>query len=101
MRVLRYLSALFVLCAAGPALAQVDPDAQVGRVSIVSGAVAFYGSGDSDWSAATVNMPVATGAWLATDRNSRAELHVGSDSIDMAYDTQLNAVALQNHFSQL
>ena len=71
MRVLAKSLLLLILLVAVPALAQVEPPARVGRVSLVSGALAFYGPGDSDWSAAKVNSPVGAGAWLATDPQSR------------------------------
>src|SRR5256885_24301 len=71
--VLLLLSFAFV----SPAFAQKEPPARVGRVSIVSGTLAFFGPGDSDWSAARVNLPVAAGAWLATDPQSRAERRAG------------------------
>src|SRR5215471_5288952 len=64
---------LLILLLAVPALAQVEPPARVGRVSLVSGTLAFYGPGDTDWSSARVNLPVAASAWLMTDPQSRAE----------------------------
>ena len=95
--VLLLLSFAFV----SPAFAQKEPPARVGRVSIVSGTLAFFGPGDSDWSAARVNLPVAAGAWLATDPQSRAELRVGPVSIDLANDTQLNIAELRDKLMQL
>ncbi len=74
---LTFTVALFAL----PAFAQQEPPARVGRVSIVEGAVAFYGPGDNEWSAAKVNFPVAEDGWFATDPNSRTEFRVGADSI--------------------
>src|SRR6516225_7142770 len=64
MRVLAKSLLLLILLVAVPALAQVEPPARVGRVSLVSGALAFYGPGDSDWSAAKVNLPVGARVWL-------------------------------------
>jgi len=90
-----------ILFAAVPALAQVEPPARVGRVSVVSGTLAFYGPGDTDWSAAKINLPVAAGAWLATDPQSRAEMRVGSDSIDLSNDTQLNFAELRGKVMQI
>ena len=101
MRVLAKSLLLLILLFAVPALAQVEPSARVGRVSLVSGALAFYGPGDSDWSAAKVNLPVAAGAWLATDPQSRAELRIGPDSLDLANDTQLNFAELRDRVMQI
>src|SRR5436309_6845241 len=95
--VLLLLSFAFV----SPAFAQKEPPARVGRVSIVSGTLAFFGPGDTDWSAAKVNLPVAAGAWLATDPQSRAELRIGAASIDLSTDTQLNLTELRDKLMQL
>src|SRR5215831_10498397 len=67
VRVMRSLakSLLFlILLLTVPALSRADPPTRVGRVSLVSGTFAFYGPGDTDWSAAKINLPVAAGAWL-------------------------------------
>src|SRR5438128_2133541 len=45
---------VLALLAAVPAFAQSPPPARVGRVSLVSGTLAFYGPGDTEWSAAKV-----------------------------------------------
>ena len=89
MRVLAKSLLLLILLFAVPALAQVEPPARVGRVSLVSGALAFYGPGDSDWSAAKVNLPVAADAWLATDPQSRAELRIVRQIERIRADAQL------------
>jgi hypothetical protein len=101
MRVLAKSLLLLILFLAIPALAQVEPPARVGRVSLVSGTLGFYGPGDTDWSAAKVNLPVAAGAWLATDPQSRAEVRVGADSIDLSNDAQLNFAELRDQVMQI
>jgi len=92
---------LIFLLLAVPALAGADPPTRVGRVSLVSGTLAFYGPGDTDWSAAKVNLPVAAGAWLMTDPQSRVEMRVGADSIDLSNDTQLNFAELRDQVMQI
>jgi len=92
---------LLIQLLAVPAFAQVEPPARVGRVNLVSGALAFYGPGDSDWSAAKVNSPVGAGAWLATDPQSRAELRIGADSLDLANNTQLDFAELRDRVMQI
>jgi hypothetical protein len=47
MRVLANSLLLLILLFAVPALAQVEPPARVGRVSLVSGTLAFFGPGDT------------------------------------------------------
>jgi hypothetical protein len=92
--------ALAVLAAA-PAFAEQQPSARVGRVSYISGTLAFYGPGDADWSAAKVNFPVGAGGWFATDPQSRAELGIGAETIDMAGDTQLGITDLHDGVMQI
>ena len=101
MRVLAKSLLLLTLFLAIPALAQVEPPARVGRVSLVSGTLGFYGPGDTDWSAAKANLPVGAGAWLATDPQSRAEVRVGADSIDLSNDAQFNFAELRDQVMQI
>jgi hypothetical protein len=101
MRVLAKSLLFLILLVAVPAFGQVEPPARVGRVSLVSGALAFNGAGDTDWSAAKVNLPVAPGAWLATDPQSRAEIRIGADSLDLANDTQINFSELRDRVMQV
>src|SRR5690349_6994075 len=101
MRVVAKILLPLMLLIAAPALAQSEPQARVGRVGLISGALAYFGPEDTDWSAAKVNLPVAEGAWFATDPQSRAELRVGRDSIDLAPDTQLNIAELRGKATQL
>src|SRR5882724_4080549 len=89
----------FLACA--PAFAEEQPPARVGRVSYISGTLAFYGPGDTDWSAAKVNYPVAIGGWFATDQQSRAELRIGAETIDIAGDTQLGITDLRDRAVQI
>ena len=84
MRFLAKTILALALLACTPVFAEEQPPARVGRVSFVSGALAFYGPGDSDWSAAQVNYPVAAGEWFATDPQSRAEIRIGAETIDIA-----------------
>ena len=94
---MRFLAKALVVLAClscAPAIAQEAPPARVGRVSFISGTLAFYQSADTDWSAAQVGFPAATGVWFATDPQSRAELRVGPDTIDIAEDSQLDIADL-------
>src|SRR5215471_12339497 len=101
MRSLAKSLLFLIFLLAVPALARADPPTRVGRVSLVSGTLAFYGPGDTDWSAAKINVPVAAGAWLMTDPQSRAEMRVGADSIDLSNDTQLNFAELRDQVMQI
>src|SRR5579884_2448935 len=88
------------LFAAAPAWAQAPP-AIVGRLALVSGTVAFHMAGETVWSAATRNYPVATGVSLWTDRNARAEIRIGPDTIDMASDTELDVNRIDRQVARL
>ena len=101
MRFLAKTLLVFAFLSCAPAFAQQEPPARVGRVSLVSGTLAFYGPGDTEWSSAKVNLPVAAGAWLMTDRQSRAETRVGADSINLSNDTQLNFAELRDQVMQI
>src|SRR6516165_3498837 len=99
-RLLFPLTILTVFIAA-PALAQREPPARVGRVSFVSGNLAFHTAGQTEWSAAAVNYPVATGASLWTDADSRAEIRIAPDTIDMASNTDLDVTELDDRATRL
>jgi hypothetical protein len=94
---------LVALLGAVPALAdeRSPPPARVGRVGVVSGTLAYYGPGDSNWSAAKVNLPVAVGGWFATDPKSRAQLRIGPDSVSLDRDTQLDFADLREKVMQI
>ena len=99
-RLLASLTFLTVVAGA-PALAQQQPPVRVGRVSFVSGNLAFHTAGETEWSAATVNYPVATGASLWTDAEARAEIRIGPDTIEMASSTALDVAVLDDRATQL
>jgi hypothetical protein len=99
----RLLTALTILTVfiAAPTLAQQAPPARVGRVSLISGNLAFHAAGQTEWSAATVNYPVATGGSLWTDAEARAEIRIAPDTIDMASNTELDVAELDDGVTRL
>ncbi|MGC2415748.1 MAG: DUF6600 domain-containing protein, partial [Stellaceae bacterium] len=84
-----------------PALAQDEPPALVGRVSFVEGQISLHAAGETEWSAGAVNYPVATGGSFATDAQSRAELRIGSQTIDLANNTEIDVTQLTEQVMQL
>ena len=93
---------LLILAAAAPALAQQqEPPTRVGTVSYVSGTIAFHMAGETQWSAAGVNYPVATGGSFWTDAQSRAELQIGPSTIDMAPGTEIDVTNLDQQVAQI
>jgi len=89
------------LLAVVPSLAQEEPPARVGRVSFVQGQLGFHLAGETAWSAAKANYPVATGGSFWTDPKSRAELRIGSRSIDLSGNTELDITKLNEQVMQL
>src|SRR5579862_3689061 len=90
-----------VLAAALPAAAQQEPPALVGRISFVSGHLAFHMNGETDWSAAAVNYPVATGGSFWSDPKSRAEIRIGPQTLFLSNDTEVDVTQLDGQVIQL
>src|SRR5204862_229108 len=101
MRRLAFSLLAIVLIGVLPAFAQEAPPARVGRVSFVSGQLGVHLAGETAWSAAKVNYPVATGGSFWTDPKSRAELRIGSRTISFAGDTVLDVTKLDQQVMQL
>ena len=92
---------LLILAAAPPAQAQApEPPSRVGQVSYVSGNLAFRAVGDTQWSAAGVNYPVANGGSFWTDPQARAQIQIGPTTIGMAGGTELDVTNLSDQVSQ-
>src|ERR1700693_6073151 len=101
MRRLAFSLLALVLIAAVPALAQEEPPARVGRVSFVSGQLGFHTEGETQWSAASVNYPVATGGSLWTDPHSRAEIRIGAQTISLSNSTEIRFSKLDAQVMQI
>ena len=78
-----------------------DPPGRVARMNLAHGSVSFQPGGEGDWVDAVPNRPMTTGDNLWTDRNSRAELHVGSTAIRLSGETSLTFLDLDDHATQL
>jgi hypothetical protein len=78
-----------------------DPPARVGRMNFSEGQVSFQPGGEGDWVQAVPNRPLTTGDNLWADKNSRAELHVGSTGIRVGSETSLTFLDLDDHAMQL
>ena len=94
--------ALFAFIIAEPAAAQQqEPPSRVGAVSFVSGNIAFRAAGDTQWSAAGVNYPVASGGSFWIDPQARAQIQIGPSTIGVAGGTELDITQLNDQVSQL
>ena len=80
---------------------QNDPPARVARMNLSQGSVSFQPGGEGDWVDAVPNRPLTTGDNLWADKDSRAELHVGSTSIRLGSETSLTFLELNDRVLQL
>ena len=78
-----------------------DPPTRAGRIGYVQGAVSFQPGGQGDWLDAVPNRPVTTGDNLWADRDSRAEVQIGSTSIRLGAETSLTFLDLGNDVTQV
>ena len=93
-RRLPVLAVALFLC--GAAWAQPDPPGRVGRLAELRGTVWMYDQEQGEWVAAERNRPVTTGDRLSTDRDARAELRIGSATVRLDADTQVDVTALDD-----
>jgi hypothetical protein len=78
-----------------------DPPTRVARLNYSSGSVSFQPGGEGDWVTAVPNRPLTTGDNLWADKDSRAELHVGSTGIRLDSETSVSFLDLDDHTLQL
>jgi hypothetical protein len=78
-----------------------DPPGRVARLSYLAGSVSFQPGGEGDWVQAVANRPLTTGDNLWADKDSRAELQMGSTSIRMDSETSVTFLDLGDHTTQL
>ena len=94
------LAGIVLLGATAAAQDEGDPPGRVARMNFSQGSVSFQPGGEGDWVSAVPNRPLTTGDNLWTDRNSRAELHVGSTSVRMGPETSLTFLQLDDRTAQ-
>jgi hypothetical protein len=78
-----------------------DPPTRAGRIGYVEGSVSFQPGGEGDWVTAVPNRPLTVGDNLWVDRDSRAEIQIGSTSIRLAPETSITILNLANEVTQL
>jgi len=78
--------------AAMAAHAEDDPPGRVGRLADMKGQVWLLEAGQGEWQAATNNRPITTADRVATDRDARVELQIGSTIVrlDQGSDLEVN-----------
>jgi len=86
-------------------MAVADPDNQysrMGRISYLSGHVGFQHVGDTDWSAASVNMPLQIGDRIYTGEGGRAEIQFDDGSTyRLAEKTDIEFLTLNDDLTQI
>jgi uncharacterized protein DUF6600/FecR-like protein len=92
------LALLVILNAA--ALAD-DPPGRVARLQYLSGEVSLQPSGVNDWVPGVINRPLTTADRLWTDKNSRAELHLGAAAMRVNSETSLTVTNLTDGTAQV
>jgi len=85
----RWLLGLALLCIGLAASAQQDPPGRVARLNLQQGPVSFAPAGEESWYDAQPNRPLTTGDRLWTDRNARAEIHIGSAALRLDGQTHV------------
>jgi len=78
-----------------------DPPTRAGRLSDIEGSVSFQAGGEGDWLDAVRNRPLTVGDNLWVDRDSRAEIQIGSTSIRLGPETSVTFLDLGNNVTQL
>lgn len=80
---------------------QEDPPTRAARLAYMEGSVSFEPAGESDWVQAGLNRPMTTGDKIWADKESRAELQVGSARIDLSSNTGVSFLNLDDRTAQI
>src|ERR1017187_2781104 len=80
---------------------QDDPPTRVARLGYLEGSVSFEPAGENDWVQAVPNRPMTTGDKLWVDKDSRAELQLGSAVIRLNENTGFSFLNLDDHMAQI
>src|SRR5450755_4639615 len=80
---------------------QDDPPTRVARLGYIEGSVSFQPAGEEDWVQAVPNRPMTTGDKLWADKDSRAELQLGSVVIRLSENTSVSFLNLDDNTVQL
>ena len=80
---------------------QDDPPGRVARLGYMEGSVSFEPAGEEDWVEAVPNRPMTTGDQLWSDKDSRAEVQLGSASIRLSANTGMSFLNLDDRTVQV
>ena len=76
--------------------APVDPPGRVGRLADVTGQAWLFSPDTGEWVAATRNQPLTSGDRLATDPGARAEVRIGSTTLRLDANSELEVLRLDD-----
>jgi hypothetical protein len=91
---LKALAVLALVSSSGAALA--DPPALVGRVTVANGPVSVAGGGAEEAGGNLVNWPISNDSHVTTASGASAELRVGSATVRLDGDSELDVVELDD-----
>ena len=80
---------------------QSDPPGRAARLQYMSGSVSIQPRGNEDWVAGTLNRPLTISDNVWTDKESRAELNVGTGVFRMGDETSLTLTNVNNNTVQV
>jgi len=78
-----------------------DPPTRVARLDYSTGSVSMQPNGEGDWVQAVTNRPLTAGDNLWADKESRAELGIGSTDLRMDSETSITFLDLDDHTTQI
>jgi FecR protein len=97
------LAALLALAAVACARADepADPPGRVARINLTLGEVSMQPAGSESWVSDVLNRPMTNGDKLWADRESRAEMHIGSAAVRLGSETGVEILNIDDRTVQL
>ena len=78
-----------------------DPPGRVARLQYIAGSVSIQPGGVDDWVAGNVNRPLTSADNLWTDKDSRAELNLGTGTLRLNSETSLSLTSISDNTVQV
>ncbi len=92
---LALLGALSLMASTG-AWANDDPPGRIGRVAVLEGQVWLREPGATEWTELNRNRPLTSGDRISTERGARVEVQIGSSTLRMDDDSDLEVYRLDD-----
>ena len=80
---------------------QADPSGRVGRLGYMSGSVSLQPQGTGDWVQGSLNRPLTNGDNVWADKDSRAELNLGTGVMRISSESSLTMTNVTNDAVQV